>query len=72
MSNPIGAMVWANISNPGSTLFTYIKVGEQFQYKASPADEWFTKTSVRWFVDAQGRKFTTGKHTAVIKREEVK
>ena len=66
MSNEIGAMVWAQELQTGNSLFKYVKVGERFRFKDS---EWFTKTSARWFVAADGRKFTTGQCSAVFKEE---
>jgi hypothetical protein len=63
----IGALIWARELKMGDTLFRYIKVRARFRFKED--SEWFTKTSARWFVDAQGRKFTTGQNTAVFKEE---
>ena len=64
--NETGAMFWAREMKLGNSLFKYVKINEQFRFKES---EWFTKTSARWFVDAAGKKFSTGQNSAVFVKE---
>ena len=62
----LGALFWAREMKLGNSIFKYVKVGERFRFK-SCADQWYVKTSARWFKNAKGQKFTTGQYSAVFK-----
>ena len=66
MNDEAGALGWAQQLKLGNTLFKYVKIGQQFRFKESGL---FTKTSARWYIAADGRKFTTGQNTAVFIKE---